>query len=418
MIRLTHCLTGVLVLIHRSVGQLFTATHGHVSSPHYVLALEDEKWIHTNLLYNFNDASLTQKAKSTSRVVLTPTDDVYIKNLGRKQRNYNFRKDLVYKLGTCSLIRFDLSDSAKKIGALRSATLRLFALDEFDNNINVNVVAGNWKEETVTWGNAPAINGPWKKKNGMTLVENSQSWYEVDITNAVKWCVKIKGQSFVTVSLSTRKGGRGKFASKEYKNGAFSPKLILEMGDVSSAPPPIPKPNPPRPTTKRPSRKPTLTNNNPSNNNNNPSNNNVSKPANHTPPKPNTPASTAAIPPTSSLTPSAKKTIDILQLKKREINEELLIYESMDGYIPSTIYNFDGMASGLITMNSKGVAGHFFYLGEDDSTNGYKYGLVNVAAFLAQAMKETIKYNVCDENNWDMFNDVYPISNACGQVRD
>jgi hypothetical protein len=31
-------------------------------------------------------------------------------------------------------------------------------------------------------------------------------------------------------------------------------------------------------------------------------------------------------------------------------------------------------------------------------------------------MKETIRYNACDENSWDLVNGVYPVSNACGQL--
>jgi hypothetical protein len=52
----------------------------------------------------------------------------------------------------------------------------------------------------------------------------------------------------------------------------------------------------------------------------------------------------------------------------------------------------------------------------NDSPNGHKYGLINIAAFLAQSMKETIQYNACDEISWDLVNGVYPVSNACGQL--
>jgi hypothetical protein len=31
-------------------------------------------------------------------------------------------------------------------------------------------------------------------------------------------------------------------------------------------------------------------------------------------------------------------------------------------------------------------------------------------------MKETIRYNACDENSWDLVGGVYPLSNACGQL--
>ena len=69
-----------------------------------------------------------------------------------------------------------------------------------------------------------------------------------------------------------------------------------------------------------------------------------------------------------------------------------------------------------------------FYLG-DGSPAGARVGLANVAAFLAQSMKETIKYDACDENNWseqsalDMVSakggspgEIYPASAACGQL--
>jgi len=49
-------------------------------------------------------------------------------------------------------------------------------------------------------------------------------------------------------------------------------------------------------------------------------------------------------------------------------------------------------------MAAEGVAGKKFYIGDDDVENGHVYGLVNIAAFLAQSMKETIQYDACDEN--------------------
>ena len=48
---------------------------------------------------------------------------------------------------------------------------------------------------------------------------------------------------------------------------------------------------------------------------------------------------------------------------------------------------------------SQGVGNATFWLG-DSSSNGWKYGLVSAAAFLAQSMQETIQYDACDENNW------------------
>jgi hypothetical protein len=71
----------------------------------------------------------------------------------------------------------------------------------------------------------------------------------------------------------------------------------------------------------------------------------------------------------------------------------------------------------LQIMYLEGINDMSFYLGEEVSgEEGTKIGLVNVAAFLAQSMKETIKYDSCDENNWDIIEGKYPLSNACGQL--
>ena len=142
---------------------------------------------------------------------------------------------------------------------------------------------------------------------------------------------------------------------------------------------------------------------------------------------------------------SAKEVIKILTSKSIPIDNKLFLYESpVDGWIPSSIYKNEGLIKGLKVMNGKGVNGMYFYLGGEEK-DGYKYGLANVAAFLAQSMKETIKYDACDEvsrsslpfvftclftgpslsdfsfflvlkNSWDLVNGRYPLSNACGQL--
>ncbi len=77
---------------------------------------------------------------------------------------------------------------------------------------------------------------------------------------------------------------------------------------------------------------------------------------------------------------------------KTAIDERLFMYETpLMEWVPSTVYRFDGFFSGMQIMYLEGVAGDKLYLGGDCS-HCHMYGLVNVAAFLAQAMKETIRY--------------------------
>ena len=106
----------------------------------------------------------------------------------------------------------------------------------------------------------------------------------------------------------------------------------------------------------------------------------------------------------------------VLQQSKSDIDKKLFLYQNPTmKWEPSSVYRYDGFLAGLRVMYTDGVANKQFYMG-DSSPNGPQYGLVNIAAFLAQSMKETIKYDACDENSWDRVNGRYPLSNACGQL--
>jgi predicted chitinase len=132
--------------------------------------------------------------------------------------------------------------------------------------------------------------------------------------------------------------------------------------------------------------------------------------------KPKPPAPAPPKTPPLSPTAASKETLKILQSREDVITEQLLMYDDRTLGKIQSVYTFDGLMNGLSVMSSKGVAGKTFYLGNDDKDKGSMYGLVNIAAFLAQSMKETIKYNACDENSWDLVDGKYPLSNACGQL--
>jgi len=76
------------------------------------------------------------------------------------------------------------------------------------------------------------------------------------------------------------------------------------------------------------------------------------------------------------------------------------------------------MIAGVKIMASQGIGAQKLFVGEGSN---FKYGLVNLAGFLGECMKETIMYNACDENNWSnpdvtkMFGGTaYTASYACG----
>lgn len=128
---------------------------------------------------------------------------------------------------------------------------------------------------------------------------------------------------------------------------------------------------------------------------------------------------------TSALTSVASLNSDLLGAETA-MNNEAFLYELPAGnqYAPSTVYKWADYLQGLSSMHNVGIAGKKLWLFDDDPSvddaTKAKYAKVAIAAFLAQSMKETIRYNACDENNWsintgDPVN--YPLSSSCGQLQ-
>ena len=100
----------------------------------------------------------------------------------------------------------------------------------------------------------------------------------------------------------------------------------------------------------------------------------------------------------------------------------MLSYPSLKGdATPSDIYTFDTLVQSVATAYEIGYVGKSFYLGpkydatSDESSLDLRYALVNIAAFLAQSQSEGISMNACDEWHSDSVDEMYQMSNACGQ---
>ncbi|CAE6930411.1 Cellulose-binding domain [Vibrio sp. B1REV9] len=112
-----------------------------------------------------------------------------------------------------------------------------------------------------------------------------------------------------------------------------------------------------------------------------------------------------------------------LAAAENAMDNEAFLYETpSNGWVPSTVYKWNDFLDGLNAMHNIGVAGNKFWLMDenvDDATN-IKYAKVAIAAFLAQSMQETIRYNACDENNWSETKygapADYPMTASCGQL--
>lgn len=86
--------------------------------------------------------------------------------------------------------------------------------------------------------------------------------------------------------------------------------------------------------------------------------------------------------------------------------QEFMVWQSADGnWNNSELYKISDMINALkLFLHPNDFDGFRFY------TRTHDISIINLFAFLSQCMKETIMYNVCDENNTM---DGYPFSAAC-----
>ena len=195
----------------------------------------------------------------------------------------------------------------------------------------------------------------------------------------------------------------------EGASGAGRTCTVYAVDDGSPAPPPSPHPPPPPPLPPPP----------------------PSPPPPPPPPPPSPfpsprppgtiaspppPVAASSPPPPAGVNPNAARMVEAL----RNVPFEFPLSENRGS---SQVYRWDDMIDAVIKMTNVGVAGQLLYAGSHDDALGYRYGLVNLAAFLAQSMQETIQYDACDENNWSdeatthtTGGTTYPATSACGQL--
>lgn len=107
---------------------------------------------------------------------------------------------------------------------------------------------------------------------------------------------------------------------------------------------------------------------------------------------------------------------DYIKSKRDLIEKKVLVSYTNSGVaFPSNRYKFDGLMDALDLMAVKGFGADFQFNLWDGTSYEWKKGIINLSAFLANAMVESIQYDSCDENNWEGLNGRYAISNSCGQ---
>ncbi|KAL7539291.1 hypothetical protein ACHAXR_009152 [Thalassiosira sp. AJA248-18] len=107
--------------------------------------------------------------------------------------------------------------------------------------------------------------------------------------------------------------------------------------------------------------------------------------------------------------------ISHVESKRNLIEQYILIsYNNAGVAYPSKSYTYDRFMQSLQVMGVDGFGADFKFNVEGNGDK-YQYGLVNLAAFLANCMVESIETDSCDELNWQQMSGRFAISNSCGQ---
>ncbi len=156
-------------------------------------------------------------ADLTATLSLNPVADAYVDSSYAKTKNgrrTELRVDGAPVVN--SYLRFNVQGLT---GAVASATLRVYATSSASDSITAHAVHNNtWKENTITYDNAPAIGGAVSSAGPIA----AGTWVSFNVTSLVS------GNGAIGFALTKTGSTAVSFASSEA--GANAPRLVIETG--------------------------------------------------------------------------------------------------------------------------------------------------------------------------------------------
>jgi acid phosphatase type 7 len=161
-------------------------------------------------------ATATQTSGGGGSFTFTPTADAYVYSVNPTT---NFGSLTVLRADaspdTRSYLRFSVQGLT---GAVKRATLRIYANSASTSGINIHAVSDNsWTESTINYNNAPSFSSPIGSFSPVV----SGTWVSIDIT------AYLIGNGTYNLALTTPGSTAISLASRQ--SGANSPQLIIEV---------------------------------------------------------------------------------------------------------------------------------------------------------------------------------------------
>ncbi len=165
-------------------------------------------------------------ALSWSFTVAPPPPDVFLAvadaEVRSNSRNNNFGSAPALRVGSGnpeyrSFVRFQVSGLT---GSVSSVRLRLFVTDASDDGGSAYGVSAQWGESTITWRNAPPIQGNPLDTAGPV---SAGAWVEYDVT------AHVAGNGSYAFGLTSASENTASFSSRE---GSDPPELVIQTSGL------------------------------------------------------------------------------------------------------------------------------------------------------------------------------------------
>jgi hypothetical protein len=172
-------------------------------------------------------ASLVQSGVSA------PAEDAYVRS-GFSNQKKNFGSDATLEIenGKNEAEAYIKLDLAGVDAFTKQAKLRFYAVSQAPNvaTISIKLVADNgWSETTVTWKDKPIAD---KTVAQVQLVGTTPSWYEVELTSAIK-AAQASQNSQITLAFVLSDSDPNKVTISSRENSENKPELVLYRSTVN-----------------------------------------------------------------------------------------------------------------------------------------------------------------------------------------
>jgi len=161
------------------------------------------------------------RPRERETVTISASNDAYV--VADNDKGYNTDSIVIAEEPqTDGIIKFELPDDICECVTIKKVTLRLYVTNPSRLGGFVHIMNPSWEESSISWSNTPESSGPPLVQIGEAV---NESWVEADVTGLVS-----NSDEHVAVRIQACLKNQVAYASQEYMQGQYAPRLVIELG--------------------------------------------------------------------------------------------------------------------------------------------------------------------------------------------